>query len=85
MQDIRLEQRVDQHNRYREKLRQLEEYVDLQAKIDQTRRTTDESREAFRQRFLQSERKRLEQLAEQGQKLAKPKAIPTATGKKKTK
>ena len=73
----------DQNNRYKEKIRQLEEYVDLQAKIDQSRRNINEPREAFRQRFLEVERKRLAELAAQEQELiaaaekAKAAAAPT--------
>ena len=59
----------DHSNRYKEKIRQLEEYVDLQAKIDQSRRNINEPREAFRQRFLEVERKRLAELAAQEQEL----------------
>ena len=68
--DIRHYREEDQNNRYKEKIRQLEEYVDLQAKIDQSRRTISEPREAFRQRFLEIERKRLAELAAQEQELA---------------
>jgi hypothetical protein len=47
----------------------LEQYIELQAKIDQTRRNMNEPREAFRQRFLEIERQRLQELAVQEQKL----------------
>jgi hypothetical protein len=67
--EIRLNREDDHNNRYKEKIRQLEEYVDLQAKIDQSRRTINEPREAFRQRFLEVERKRLAELAAQEQEL----------------
>lgn len=67
--DIRHYREEDHNNRYKEKIRQLEEYVDLQAKIDQSRRTINEPREAFRQRFLDVERKRLAELAAQEQEL----------------
>jgi hypothetical protein len=67
--EIRLNREEDHNNRYKEKIRQLEEYVDLQAKIDQSRRTINEPREAFRQRFLEVERKRLAELAAQEQEL----------------
>ncbi|CAF1182417.1 unnamed protein product [Rotaria sordida] len=67
--EIRQYREEDHHNRYKEKIRQLEEYVDLQAKIDQSRRTINEPREAFRQRFLEVERKRLAELAAQEQEL----------------
>lgn len=81
--DIRQTREEDHSNRYKEKIRQLEEYVDLQAKIDQSRRTINEPREAFRQRFLEIERKRLAELAAQEQELiaaaekAKAAAAPT--------
>jgi hypothetical protein len=67
--EIRRNREEDHSNRYKEKIRQLEEYVDLQAKIDQSRRTINEPREAFRQRFLEIERKRLAELAAQEQEL----------------
>ncbi len=67
--EIRHYRDADHSNRYKEKIRQLEEYVDLQAKIDQSRRNINEPREAFRQRFLEVERKRLAELAAQEQEL----------------
>lgn len=67
--EIRHYREEDHSNRYKEKIRQLEEYVDLQAKVDQSRRTINEPREAFRQRFLEVERKRLAELAAQEQEL----------------
>ncbi|CAM4739728.1 unnamed protein product [Rotaria magnacalcarata] len=84
--EIRHTREEDHHNRYKEKIRQLEEYVDLQAKIDQSRRAINEPREAFRQRFLDVERKRLAELAAQEQELIaaaeKAKAAaPPAKGK----
>ena len=86
VEEIRLHREEDHNNRYKEKIRQLEEYVDLQAKIDQSRRTINEPREAFRQRFLEVERKRLAELAAQEQELIaaaeKAKAAaPPAKGK----
>ncbi|CAF0817974.1 unnamed protein product, partial [Didymodactylos carnosus] len=60
----------DNTNRYKEKIRQLEEYVDLQAKIDTSRKQINEPREAFRQRFLEAERLRLAELAAQEAALA---------------
>lgn len=75
----------DHSNRYKEKIRQLEEYVDLQARIDKARRTINEPREAFRQRFLEIERKRLAELAAQEQELLaaaeKAKAAAPTKGK----
>jgi hypothetical protein len=68
-EEIRHDREEDHNNRYKEKIRQLEEYIDLQAKIDQSRRTINEPREAFRQRFLEVERKRLAELAAQEQEL----------------
>lgn len=59
----------DFHNRYEEKIRQLTECLALQAKVDEARRTMYEPREAFRQRYLEVERKRLAELAAQEQKL----------------
>ena len=84
--EIRQFRTEDQNNRYKEKIRQLEEYVDLQGKIDQFRRTVNEPREAFRQRFLEVERKRLAELAAKEQELIaaaeKNKPPPTDKGKK---
>lgn len=83
VEEFRQNREEDHHNRYKEKIRQLEEYVDLQAKIDQSRRAINEPREAFRQRFLEVERKRLAELAAQEQELiaaaekAKAAAAPT--------
>ena len=85
---------ADATNRYEGKIRQLVEYVDLQAKVDQTRRDMHGPREAFRQRFLEVERRRLAELAAREQQLineGKARAAPTAkkrpvvTKKKKTK
>ena len=66
---IRQHREEDQNNCYKEKLRQLEEYIGLQARIDQTRRKMNDPREAFRQRYLEIERQRLQALAVQEQKL----------------
>jgi hypothetical protein len=92
--EIHQNREEDQINRYQEKIRQLEEYINLQAKNDQTRRNMNEPREAFRQRFLEIERKRLQELAVREQKLidnGKARASTgsikkkTVAGKKKTK
>ncbi|CAM2703017.1 unnamed protein product [Rotaria socialis] len=94
MDEIRQTRQVDQSNRYKEKIRQLEDYVDLQAKTDHIRRTMNEPREAFRQRFLEIERIRLQELAAREQQLidegtalvaatAKPVKKKILTGKKK--
>lgn len=86
MEEIRHFRDEDHNNRYKEKIRQLEEYVELQAKIDQARRTINEPREAFRQRFLEVERKRLAELAAQEQEMiaaaekAKAAAAPAKKG-----
>jgi small-conductance mechanosensitive channel len=64
---IRQYQEDDYNHRSNEKTRQLEEYVDLQARIDQIRRCINEPREAFRQRFLEIERQRLQILAAEQQ------------------
>jgi hypothetical protein len=98
LNEIRQYREDDYHNRSKEKARQLEEYTDLQAKIDQIRRCIHEPRELFRQRFLEIERQRLEELAMQQQKLLeqeKAKAVAalieptkkktTSPGKKKKK
>lgn len=69
LEDIRLSRREDQNNRYKEKLRQLEDYVNLQAKVDQIRRSMNEPREAFRQRYLEAERLRLQELVTREQQL----------------
>ena len=86
--EIRQSREEDQHNRYKEKIRQLEEYIDLQGKVDQSRRTINEPREAFRQRFLEVERKRLAELAAQEQELIaiaeKAKAAAAVPAKRKT-
>ena len=84
--DIRQSRQQDQKNRYAEKIRQLEEYIDLQGKIDQTRRTMNEPREAFRQRFLEVERQRLRELAEKEQQwidLDKSRAVATTDPQKR--
>ncbi|CAF3372079.1 unnamed protein product [Rotaria sp. Silwood1] len=94
--EIRQLRQEDQNNRYKEKLRQLDEYVSLQAKTDQIRRTINEPREAFRQRFLEIERIRLQEVAAQEKKLLdeekarlaamiKPVKKKTSPGKKKKK
>ena len=86
VEELRHYRDEDHNNRYKEKIRQLEEYVDLQAKIDQARRTINEPREAFRQRFLDVERKRLAELAAQEQEMiaaaekAKAAAAPAKKG-----
>jgi vacuolar-type H+-ATPase catalytic subunit A/Vma1 len=93
---IRQYREEDSDNRAKEKIHQLEEYINLQAKIDQIRRIFNEPREAFRQRFLEIERQRLEELAVQQQKLIeeekakaaamiKPIKKKTSAGKKKKK
>ena len=66
---IRQHREDDQNYRSNEKTRQLEEYVDLQGRIDQIRRCINEPREAFRQRFLEIERQRLELIAAEQQRL----------------
>ena len=82
-EEIRQTREEDHSNRYKEKIRQLEEYINLRARIDQSRRTINEPREAFRQCFLEIERKRLAELAAQEQELiaaaekAKAAAAPT--------
>ena len=90
----------DQNYRSNEKTRQLEEYVDLQGRIDQIRRCINEPREVFRQRFLEIERRRLAIIAAEQQRLLeeekakaaaaaaamiKPIEKKTSVGKKKKK
>ncbi len=70
MDEIRLNREDDYNHRYKEKIRQLEEYIDLQAKTDQTRRIVNESHEAFRQRFFELAQKRRQELIKE----VKPKA-----------
>ena len=55
--------------RHNEKIHQLEEYVDLQAKVDQVRQVFYQSREVVRRRCLEIERQRLQELVAQQQKL----------------
>ena len=81
-EEIRLNRKEDHSNWYKEKIRQLEKYVDFQAKIDQFRRTINELREAFRQRFLKVEHKRLAELAAREQELIA--AAETAKAKDST-
>ena len=59
----------DQHHRSHEKLRQLNECIDLQSRIDQIRGCINEPREAFRQRLLELEHQRLQLLAAEHQRL----------------
>ena len=67
LQDLQHSREQDLEHRSKEKLRQLEECVDLQSRIDQIRRSINEPREAIRQRFLQNERQRLQMLAAEQQ------------------
>ncbi len=66
---IRQYREDDYNHRSNEKIRQLEEYIDLQARIDQIRRSINEPREIFRQRFLEIERQRSQLLAVEQQRL----------------
>ncbi len=56
--------------RLQQKLKQVEECETLQSKLDQCRKEVFEPREAFRQIFLEAERKRLEDMASQEANLA---------------
>ena len=98
LNDIRQSREDDQNHRSNEKIRQLEEYINLQGRIDQIRRVINEPREVFRQRFLEIERQRLQILAAEQQRLLeeeklkaaaaeilKPMTKKTAVGKKKPK
>ncbi|KAK6170744.1 hypothetical protein SNE40_019059 [Patella caerulea] len=85
----------DKMNRNQTKIRQLEKCEELQAALDAAREAVNKPREAFRQKYLEAERKRLEELAAQelamkaeleakspkGRKSAK--GQKSATGKKK--
>lgn len=55
----------DEERKYRlfQKIKQIEEYEGLQVGVDEARKQIYEPREAFRQIFLEAERKRLEELA----------------------
>ncbi|ESO89380.1 hypothetical protein LOTGIDRAFT_229226 [Lottia gigantea] len=55
----------DKINRNQTKIRQLEECEELQAALDAARNAVNKPREAFRQKYLEAERKRLEELAAQ--------------------
>jgi hypothetical protein len=56
--------------RLQQKLKQVEECESLQSKLDQSRKEVFEPREAFRQIFLEAERKRLEDMASQEANMA---------------
>ncbi|CAC5378198.1 Androglobin [Mytilus coruscus] len=55
---------TDKQNRNQIKIRQLEECEELQVILDKAREEINKPREAFRQTYLEAERKRLEDLAE---------------------
>lgn len=66
---LKEKRREDFQNRFEEKVRQLTECVEFQGKINEIRRSMFEPREAFRQRFIEIERKRLAELAAEQQRL----------------
>ena len=68
----------EEERKYRlhQKLKQIEEYESLQVKLDESRKQVYEPREAFRQIFLDAERKRLEELARQESLLVAQKPDP---------
>ncbi|XP_071801000.1 androglobin-like isoform X5 [Asterias amurensis] len=53
----------DKKDRNQTKERQLQQCIDLQTSLDERRATINEPREAFRQKFLEAEKKRLEEIA----------------------
>lgn len=69
--------------RVHQKMRQLEEYEALQLRLDESRKLVNEPREAFRQIFLDAERKRLDELAKQEALLATTQQKPDPKDKKK--
>ena len=84
----------DEERRYRyyQKLKQIEDCEVLQARLDAYRKEVFDPREAFRQIFVEAERKRLEEIAAQEASLAslraekekeKNKGKGSAVGKKK--
>lgn len=68
--EIHLDRQADHDCRHTEKIRQLQEYTDLQDKIEDMRRIMNDSRDLYRQRLLENERLRLQALAEQEKKLS---------------
>ena len=66
---LKEKRREDFQNRFDEKVRQLTECVEFQGKINEIRRSMFEPREAFRQRFIEIERKRRAELAAEEQRL----------------
>lgn len=67
LQNLQQSREQDLEQRSKEKLHQLEEYIELQSRIDQIRHSINEPREAYRQRFLEIERQRLQALAAEQQ------------------
>ncbi|XP_041351984.1 androglobin-like isoform X2 [Gigantopelta aegis] len=81
----------DKQNRNITKIRQLDKCEELQAALDALRDSINEPREAFRQKYLEAERLRLEELAAQmaalkaEQDAKSPKGRKSAKGKKSPK
>ncbi|RNA11154.1 androglobin-like isoform X13, partial [Brachionus plicatilis] len=63
--------------RFQQKIKQIEECEVLQSKLDAARMEIMEPREAFRQIFLEAERKRLEEMANQEAVLASQQKVDT--------
>jgi len=61
--EVEARRQQDRQARNQAKIAQLQLAEDLQAKLDAARAAVNAPREAYRQRFLEAERKRLEQLA----------------------
>ncbi|XP_067675678.1 androglobin-like isoform X1 [Haliotis asinina] len=78
----------DRQSRNLTKIRQLDQAEELQAALDAARDAVNAPREAFRQKYLEAERKRLEELAAQEaasraeQEAKSPKGRKSAKGKK---
>uniref|UniRef100_A0A0B7A9C8 Androglobin domain-containing protein n=1 Tax=Arion vulgaris TaxID=1028688 RepID=A0A0B7A9C8_9EUPU len=91
-EEVEKRREIDKQNRNLAKMRQLEQYQALQTALDEARDRINIPREAIRQRFLEAERIRLEELAnqeaaaflaEQELRAAKGKNKSTAVKKKK--
>ncbi|XP_070569023.1 androglobin-like isoform X9 [Ptychodera flava] len=77
----------DRKRRNAAKERQIEDCEKLQATLDMARAKINEPREAFRQKFLEAERKRLEEIAAQeaALKAEQEKSSPSPKGRKSAK
>lgn len=83
----------DKRERTLTKEKQLQECIELQTSLDERRNLLNQPREAFRQTFLEAERKRLEEIAaaeaalkaEQAKRSPSPKGRKSPKGKKSPK